>query len=141
LTGDQAGIDALAKAVGFRYSYDPATQQYAHASAIMVLTPQGRLAQYFYGIEYGPKDLRLALVESSQNKIGTAVDQVLLYCFHYDPATGHYGAVIMNIVRLGGVMTVVLLALFLTVSLQRESKRRRLAVAGGGMEGHYPARS
>jgi protein SCO1 len=130
LTGDQASIDALAKAVGFRYSYDPQTQQYAHASAIMVLTPQGKLAQYFYGIEYGPKDLRLALVESSQNKIGTAVDQVLLYCFHYDPATGHYGAVIMNMVRLGGIITVVLMVLFMTISLRRESKRRGLAIPG-----------
>jgi len=125
LTGDQAGIDALAKAVGFRYGYDPKTDQYAHASAIMVATPQGRLAQYFYGIEYAPNDLRLALVESSQNKIGNAVDQVLLYCFHYDPATGHYGAVVMNVVRLGGVITVLLLGLFMTVSLRREFRQSR----------------
>jgi protein SCO1/2 len=130
LTGDQASIDALAKAVGFRYSYDAQTRQYAHASAIMVLTPQGRLAQYFYGIEYGASDVRLALVESSQNKIGNAVDQVLLYCFHYDPATGHYGAMVMNIVRLGGVLTVLLLALFVTVSLRREARRRRLVMPG-----------
>jgi protein SCO1/2 len=130
LTGDQASIDALAKAVGFRYSYDTKTQQYAHASAIMVLTPQGRLAQYFYGIEYGPNDLRLALVESSENKIGTAVDQVLLYCFHYDPATGHYGAVVMNMVRLGGVITVVLMVLLMTISLRREAKRRKPAMPG-----------
>jgi len=125
LAGDQASIDALAKAVGFRYSYDPKTDQYAHASAIMVATPQGRLAQYFYGIEYAPNDLRLALVESSQNKIGNAVDQVLLYCFHYDPATGHYGAVVMNVVRLGGVITVLLLGLFMTVSLRREFRQSR----------------
>jgi len=125
LAGDQASIDALAKAVGFRYSYDPKTDQYAHASAIMVATPQGRLAQYFYGIEYAPNDLRLALVESSQNKIGNAVDQVLLYCFHYDPATGHYGAVVMNVVRLGGVITVLLLGLFMTISLRREFRQSR----------------
>lgn len=130
LTGEQASIEALAKAVGFRYNYDPQTDQYAHASAIMVLTPQGRLAQYFYGIEYAPKDLRLALVESSQNKIGNAVDQVLLYCFHYDPSTGHYGAVVMNMVRLGGIITVLILGVFMAISLRREFRGRRLAVAG-----------
>ncbi len=127
LTGDQASIDALAKAVGFRYNYDPKTDQYAHASAIMVLTPQGRLSQYFYGIEYAPRDLQLSLVQSSQNKIGTVVDQVLLYCFHYDPATGHYGAAVMNIVRLGGIITVLLLVLFVTISLRRESHASRTA--------------
>ncbi len=125
LTGDQASIDALAKAVGFRYNYDPKTDQYAHASAIMVLTPQGRLSQYFYGIEYAPRDLQLSLVQSSQNKIGTVVDQVLLYCFHYDPATGHYGAAVMNIVRLGGIITVLLLVLFVTISLRRELRPHR----------------
>jgi protein SCO1 len=127
LFGDQASIDALMKAIGFRYAYDSKTDQFAHASAIMVLTPQGKLAQYFYGIEYGPNDLRLALVDSSQNKIGSPVDQVLLYCFHYDPASGHFGLVIMNIVRLGGIITVLLMGTFLTISLRRESKMRRAA--------------
>jgi protein SCO1/2 len=105
LTGDQDSIKQLADAVGFHYKYDEATKQFAHASAIMVLTPQGRLSHYFYGIEYAPKDLRLALVESSAGKIGSPVDQLLLYCYHYDPTTGKYGAVIMNIMRLGGVVT------------------------------------
>ena len=125
LTGDQGMIDELAKSVGFRYSYDPKTDQFAHASGIMVLTPEGRIAQYFYGIEYAPKDLRLALVESSQNRIGNVVDQVLLYCFHYDPATGHYGAVVMRIVRLGGIVTVFMLATFLAISFRRELSMRR----------------
>ncbi len=106
LTGDQASITQLTDAVGFRYRYDEATKQFAHASAIMVTTPQGRLSHYFYGIEYAPRDLRLALIESSANKIGSPVDQLLLYCYHYDPATGKYGAAVMKIMRVAGVVTV-----------------------------------
>ena len=100
LTGPAESINALTKAVGFQYQYDPKINQYAHATAIMVLTPQGRISRYFYGVDYPPKDLRMGLVEASQGKIGNAVDQVLLYCYHYDPATGKYGAVISNILRL-----------------------------------------
>ena len=102
LTGDEANIKALTDAVGFHYKYDPATDQFAHASGIMILTPDGRLSKYFYGVEYAPRDLRLGLVEASQNKIGTPVDQILLFCYHYDPATGKYGAVAMNLVRVAG---------------------------------------
>jgi protein SCO1/2 len=123
LTGDQKSIDALTRAVGFRYSYDAATNQFAHASGIMVLTPEGKLSRYFYGIEYGPKDLRLALVESSANKIGTPVDALTLYCYHYDPVTGKYGPTIMNIIRLGGLLTMLGVAALIFV-LQR---RRRIA--------------
>jgi protein SCO1/2 len=123
LTGDQKSIDALTRAVGFRYSYDAATNQFAHASGIMVLTPEGKLSRYFYGIEYGPKDLRLALVESSANKIGTPVDALMLYCYHYDPVTGKYGPTIMNIIRLGGLLTMLGVAALVFV-LQR---RRRIA--------------
>jgi len=108
-----AGIKGLARAVGFRYAYDPRTRQFAHASAIMVLTPEGRLSRYFYGIEYAPRDLRLGLVEASQNKIGTPVDQLLLFCYHYDPKTGKYSAVVMNIVRLGAALTLAGLAALL----------------------------
>ena len=93
---------ALADAVGFRFVYDPVTNQYAHSSAIMILTPDGRVARYFYGIEYPPRDVRLGLVEASNEPHRIAVDQVLLYCFHYDPATGKYGLVIMNVLRLAG---------------------------------------
>lgn len=113
LTGDQKSIDALTKAAGFHYRWDPRQQQFAHASGIMVLTPQGHLARYFYGIEYAPKDLRLALVEASQNQIGNPVDQLLLFCFHYDPNTGKYNAYAINLVRLGGVLTVCALGIFI----------------------------
>ena len=108
LTGAEPQIKQLAAAVGFRYAYDPKSKQYAHASAIMLATPSGRLSRYFYGIEYAPRDLRLGLVEASENKIGTPVDQVLLYCFHYDPNTGKYSAIVMNIVRLGALLTLLI---------------------------------
>ena len=113
LTGAEQQIKQLAQSVGFRYAYDPKTKQYAHASAVMVVTPSGRLSRYFYGIEYAPRDLRLGLVEASQNKIGTPVDQVLLYCYHYDPNTGKYSAIVMNIVRLAGALTLLILVPFL----------------------------
>lgn len=102
LTGDDSNIQALTRAVGFHYRYDPATGQFAHASAIMLLTPGGRLSRYFYGVEYAPKDVRLGLVEASHEKIGSAVDQILLFCYHYDASTGKYGAVAMNTERVGG---------------------------------------
>lgn len=106
LTGDEHEIAALTRAVGFRYAYNAEVDQYAHASGIMVLTPEGRLSHYFYGIEYGPRDLRLALVEASERRIGSPVDQVLLYCFHYDPASGKYSLAIMNVLRAAGLLTV-----------------------------------
>jgi protein SCO1 len=130
LTGDKAAIDTVADAVGFHYAYDPATDQFAHMSAIMLATPQGKLSHYFYGIEYDPKDLRLGLVEASAGKIGSPVDQLALYCYHYDPATGRYGPVLMNIMRLGGIVTV-LLVLALLLFLRRH--RPRSAETVGGM--------
>ena len=105
LTGDQASIEKLTDAVGFHYHYDEATKQFAHASAIMLATPQGKLSRYFYGIDYPARDLRLGLIESSANKIGSPVDQLLLYCYHYDPATGKYGAAVMRVMRVAGVIT------------------------------------
>jgi protein SCO1/2 len=105
LTGDEASIKRLTDAAGFRYHFDEATNQFAHASAIFVTTPQGKLARYFYGIEYAPRDLRLGLIEAADNKIGSPVDQLLLYCYHYDPATGKYGARVMNVMRAGGIVT------------------------------------
>jgi protein SCO1/2 len=122
LTGEQPSIDALTRAVGFRYQWDAKTQQFAHAAGIMILTPQGRVAQYYYGVEYSPRDLRLGLVEASQNKIGNVVDQVLLYCYHYDPRIGKYGAVVMNVIRLGGGVTILILGSFLVVLFRRERK-------------------
>ena len=123
LTGDQAAIDRLTQAVGFRYAFDQDSNQFAHASAIMVLTPQGKLSHYFYGIEYAPKDVRLGLVEASAGKIGSPVDQLILYCYHYDPTTGKYGPVIMNIMRLGGILTV-LGVVILVLVLQRRRRSR-----------------
>ena len=121
LTGREPEIHALAEAVGFHYRYDSQLDQFAHASAIYVATPEGRLARYFYGIEYAPRDLRLALVEASAGKIGTPVDQILLFCFHYDPARGKYGAAIVNLVRLAGLLTVGAIA----ASIVWMSRRRR----------------
>ncbi len=121
LTGPQESIAALTKAVGFEYQYDPKSQQFSHATAIMILTPEGKLAQYYYGVEYPPKDLRLGLIQASQNKIGTLADQVLLYCYHYDPATGKYGAIISRIIQLSGGVTVLSLGLFLIILFRRGS--------------------
>jgi len=125
LTGDDANIKRLTEAVGFRYLWDEQTKQFAHASGIMIATPDGKLARYFYGIDYPSRDLRLALVEASANKIGTPVDALMLYCYHYDPATGKYGAVVMNIVRVAGVVTLVLI-FGLLVFLRRVARRRQL---------------
>jgi protein SCO1/2 len=109
LTGQPESINALTKTVGFQYQYDAKSNQYAHATAIMVLTPQGRISRYFYGVDFPPKDLRMGLVEASQGKIGNAVDAVLLYCYHYDPETGKYGAMVANILRLAAAATILLL--------------------------------
>jgi protein SCO1/2 len=120
LTGEEANIRKLAEAAGFRYHRDPRTGQFIHAAAIMVVTPQGKIAQYYYGVEFSPKDVRLGLIEASRNKIGNLVDQVVLYCYHYDPNTGRYGAIISNIMRLAGAATVLVLGGFLVVMYRRE---------------------
>jgi protein SCO1/2 len=115
LTGSQESIEALTKAAGFQYNYDSKTGQFAHASAIMVLTPEGKVAQYYYGVEYAPKDLRLGLIQAADNKIGTVVDQVLLYCYHYDPATGKYGAIISRVLQLAAAATILILGTFIVL--------------------------
>jgi protein SCO1/2 len=125
LTGDEGSIKALTSAVGFRYRFDPATQQFAHASGIMILTPTGKLSRYFYGVEYAPRDIRLGLVEASQDKIGNPVDQILLFCYHYDPATGKYGAIAMNMVRFGGATFVLICGTFLLIAWRRDWRRDR----------------
>jgi protein SCO1/2 len=122
LTGRQESIAKLADAVGFRYAYDEAIDQFAHPAAITLLTGDGRVSRYLYGIEFAPKDLRLGLVEASEGRVGTAVDTLLLYCYHYDPESGKYGMAIMNLIRLAGVLTVVCLATFIVVSLRRERR-------------------
>ena len=126
LTGPPASIDALTKAAGFQYQYDPKSGQFAHATAIMVLTPEGKIAQYYYGVEFAPKDLRLGLIQASENKIGTVVDQVLLYCYHYDPDTGKYGAVISRVLQLAAGATVLILGSFLVVMFRLESAADRI---------------
>lgn len=125
LTGPETSSKALADSVGFRYVYDAMTNQYAHSSAIMVLTPAGRIDRYFYGIEYPARDVRLGLVEASNERIGTPTDQVLLYCFHYDPATGKYALVVMNVLRLVGLITVAVLGTFMIVMFRRDFRAGR----------------
>jgi len=123
LTGDLASIQSLTHAAGFRYVWDEQTKQFAHPTGIIVLTPDGRLARYLFGLEYGPRDLRLALVEASEGRIGSTVDSLLLYCFHYDPMTGRYGFVIMRALRIAGIATVLALGSFVFVMLRRERVR------------------
>jgi protein SCO1/2 len=108
LTGEESQIKQLTDAVGFRYAYDPDSKMYAHASAIIVLTPEGRISRYFYGIQYPERDMRLGLVEASEGKIGSPVDQLLLFCYHYDPHVGKYGLLISRVIQLAGGLTVLL---------------------------------
>jgi protein SCO1 len=120
LTGDEQQIRQLANALGFRYAYDPDSKQFAHASAIMLLTPQGKISRYFYGIQFPSRDLRLGLVEASEGKIGTPVDQVLLFCYHYDPSTGKYGLLISRLIQLAGGVTVLAIAGLIFVLYKKE---------------------
>ena len=122
LTGDQANIKALANTVGFRYKYDQQSQQFVHASGIYVITPEGKISRYFYGIQYKPRDFRLGLVEASANKIGSPVDQLLLFCCQYDPATGKYGFVIARVMQVLGTSTALLLFGFIFVMLRRDRR-------------------
>jgi len=132
LTGDEAPIKALTDAGGFHYKYDAATQQFAHASGIMLLTPQGRLSRYFYGVEFAPRDVRLGLVEASQNQIGNVADEVLLFCYHYDAATGKYGAVAMNMVRLGGAIFFLVGAGWMLAAWRRDLRLDRQTLRRAG---------
>ncbi|MFY9689590.1 MAG: SCO family protein [Candidatus Acidiferrales bacterium] len=108
LTGKEPQIKALADAVGFHYAYDPDSKQYAHAAAIMLLTPNGRISRYFYGVTYPERDLRLGLVDASSGKIGSPLDAAMLYCYHYDPHTGKYGLLISRVIQLSGALTILL---------------------------------
>ncbi len=123
LTGEKPQIDALADAIGWHYQYDPKLDQFAHAAGIVLVTPQGRISQYYYGVEFSARDMRLGIIEASGNRIGSLADQVLLYCYHYDPRVGRYGAVITNIVRLAGVATVLILGSSLIILFRREGTR------------------
>jgi protein SCO1/2 len=121
LTGDEPQIRKVTSAAGFFYMWDAKSQQYAHLSGLLVLTPGGRISRYFYGVEYSPKDLRLALVESGQGRVGSVVDELLLYCYHYDPSQGRYGVMVMNLVRAGGILTILAIG-GLIFMLRREEK-------------------
>jgi protein SCO1/2 len=125
LTGPQESIDSLTKAAGFQYEFNKETNQFAHATAIMILTQQGRISQYYYGVEFAPKDIRLGLIQASDNKIGNVVDQVLLYCYHYNPETGKYGAVITRIMRLSAAATILCVGLLIVVMSRRGSSAHR----------------
>lgn len=122
LTGSQQSIDALTEAVGFGYKWDERTNQFAHAGGIMVVTADGKLAKYFYGIDYAPLDLKLGLQETAQNKIGTPVDQLMLYCFHYDPATGTYGFAILRLMRVAAVVTILAISAMLFIFWRRNKR-------------------
>ena len=120
LTGDAEAVRRLTEAAGYRFQYDAATDQFAHATGVIVATPQGRISRYLYGIDVAPRDLRLALVEASQNRIGTLADQILLFCYHSDPSTGKYGPAAMTAVRIGGLLTLVVLGTFVGTQLRHE---------------------
>jgi len=122
LTGTESEIQRVSSAAGFIYQWDEESQQFAHVSGVLVMTPDGRLSRYFYGVEFSPKDLRLAIVDSSQGRLGSVVEELLLYCFHYDPSSGKYGAAFMNIMRLGGVLTFGLIVSFVVLMRWRESR-------------------
>jgi protein SCO1/2 len=127
LTGDEASIHALTDAVGFHFTWDEKSQTFAHASGIIVLTPDGKTSRYFYGIEYAPTDLRLTLVDATGGAIATASDQVLLYCFHYDPSTGRYGLVISHVLQAGGTLVVLLLGGFIVMMIRTDHKQKETA--------------
>ncbi|HVS02221.1 MAG TPA: SCO family protein, partial [Thermoanaerobaculia bacterium] len=125
LTGDQEAIAQLTRAIGYRYGFDAARGEYVHAAGILALTPDGTIARYFYGVELAPKDLRLGLVEASQGRLGTVIDQALLYCYRYDPAVGRYSLLTMRLVRIGGAVTVLGLGLLIGLLLREERAGRR----------------
>lgn len=131
LTGTEASIRLLTDTVGFHYVYDAQTKQYAHPTGMLVLTPEGKISKYVYGIDYGPRDLRFALIEASDHKVGSPVDRLVLYCYHYDPTTGKYGLVLLNVLRLGGVITVLMIGGFILVMWRHE---KRVRAEQGGPE-------
>jgi protein SCO1 len=135
LVGKQPQIDQLANSIGWHYQYDPKSDQFAHAAGVVLVTPTGRVAQYYYGVEYSARDMRLGIIEASENKIGSLADEVTLYCYHYDPRTGKYGPVITNIVRLGGVLTIFVLGGFLALMFRREPGRSQAASANDPRQG------
>ena len=129
LTGRQESIDKVTSAAGFTYEWDAKTNQFAHAAAVMVATHDGKLSRYHYGIDYAPRDLKFSLMESGQNRVGNVAEQLLLYCYHYDPASGKYGLAILNVIRLGGIATLIGIG-FMAVVFWRKNKKRDQSVEG-----------
>lgn len=129
LTGTQANIDALTETVGFKYVKIPVPgsdqMQYAHASSIQIVTPEGKLAQYYMGVEYSPKDMLLGLNEASSNRIGSPVDNILTYCYHYDPQTNTHSLIVARVVQMGGFLTVLLLGGFMFLMFRRDHRQDR----------------
>lgn len=132
LTGEKAAIDAVCQSVGFRYAYDPARAQYAHASGVFVLTPEGQVSRFLGGVDFSPRDLRLAVVDASAGTVGGVTDHLLLMCYAYDPAEGKYGFAVMAAVRLGGLATLAMLGGFIVVMIRRDRTRRRDDAPGQG---------
>jgi protein SCO1/2 len=128
LTGTQDSIDRVTSAAGFSYKWDEKSNQFAHAAGVMIVTPSGKMSRYFYGIDYAPRDIKLGLIDSSENKVSNPTEKLLLYCYHYDPATGKYGLAILNIIRLGGVATLMGLGAMVFV-FWRRNKRKETAIA------------
>lgn len=130
LTGEETPIRKLADSVGFRYVYDPKSGQFAHAAGIMLLTPSGKVARYFYGIEYSPRDLRLGIMDASQGKVGSPVEKVILFCYQYDPTTGKYSLAIIRVIQLAGVLTVLVLGGFISAQMYRERRKQKKEARG-----------
>lgn len=128
LVGSQSAISAVMDSIGFHYRWDPVNKIFVHASGVMVVTPEGRVARYLYGVEYEPKDLELSLVEASHNRIGSAVDKILLYCYHYDPKTGKYGAVVLNTLKTGAILILVLMAIGMFFLWRSDLRKHRQAL-------------
>jgi protein SCO1/2 len=131
LTGDEPNIRKIADEVGFNYAYDPKSGQYAHASGIMILTPEGKVSRYFFGVDYPTRDLRFGIMDASAEKIGSPIAQVLLMCFHYDPTTGKYSLAVMRILQACGLVTVIGLGMSIVTMLRRDRRQRRLEALHG----------
>ena len=127
LTGTQEAIDKVTSSAGFTYRWDEKSGQFAHAAGVMVATPEGKMARYFYGIDYSPKDIKFGIMESAASKVGNPAEQLLLYCYHYDPATGKYGLAILRVMRLGGVLTVLGMGAMILVFWRRNKKKELTA--------------
>lgn len=130
LTGDEAAIREVTNVVGFRYAYDPVGDQFAHASGVTVLTPEGRISRYLFGVDYAPKDMRLSLVEAAGGKIGSVTDKFLLLCYKYDPERGRYGALAIGSIRVGGVLTLLVLGTSIFMMRRRERKQSQSTPGG-----------